>query len=586
MWPTKFYLFCGKAAGSEGLHNASTYDIDRKVRQCALELNDTALLAKLSPADMVALEAKYHTRCLTALYNRARAATSSTPGGGKHDDLYSIAFGELVAYVEDFRAEESIAPVFKLADLAQMYKTRLEQLGVEIDGRVHTSRLKLRLLSVIPNLRATTQGRNVMLSFDDDIGDALQKACDYDCYNDHDAMDLVRAAKVVRREMFKQKYSFDGSFTEESLRNVVPQSLLALVNMILKGLSIEHQIQQVNAPDTAACNTISQLLMFNSVKNAQLADSSSSVSHKHHYETPILLYISMKIHAATRNRNLIDTLFSLGICVSYDRLLRLTSDISNRVCEQFTVDGIVCPPKLCSKLFTTAAVDNIDYNPSSATAKTSFHGTGISLIQHPSHAFKGYSRDFPVINKTTIATSSSLSRSTATLPVKYTNVLPASIKSKEFTAPMVDGSESLSSTAFQAFTAAKIGEMKWLETVMTALRKDQLDKNDWISWSAYHASIQEAIIPPAAINALLPLFLESAHSVAMIKHSMIIVKEAIQHLNPGQVPVLATDQPLFALAKQIQWTWPDTLGENHFVIMFGGLHIEMAILKACMHVSL
>ena len=212
----------------------------------------------------------------------------------------------------------------------------------------------------------------------------------------------------------------------------------------------------------------------------------------------------MKIHAATRNRNLIDTFFSLGICVSYDCLLRLTSDISNRVCEQFTFDGIVCPPKLHSKLFTTAAVDNIDYNPSSATAKTSFHGTGISLIQHPSHAFKAYSRDLPVINKTTRATLSSLSCSTATLPVKYTNVLPASIKSKEFTAPMVVyGSESLNSTAFQAFTAAKIGEIKWLETVMTALRKDQLHKNDWISWSAYHASIQEAIIPPAA---LLPLF--------------------------------------------------------------------------------
>ena len=91
-----------------------------------------------------------------------------------------------------------------------------------------------------------------MLSFDDDIGDALQKACDYDCYNDHDAVDLVQAAKVVRREMFKQKYLFDGSFTEESLRNVVPQSLLALVNTILKGPSIEHQIQLVNAPDTSA----------------------------------------------------------------------------------------------------------------------------------------------------------------------------------------------------------------------------------------------------------------------------------------------------------------------------------------------
>ena len=33
----------------------------------------------------------------------------------------------------------------------------------------------------------------------------------------------------------------------------MPQSLLALVNTILKGLSIEHQIQLVNASDTSAC---------------------------------------------------------------------------------------------------------------------------------------------------------------------------------------------------------------------------------------------------------------------------------------------------------------------------------------------
>ena len=54
------------------------------------------------------------------------------------------------------------------------------------------------------------------------------------------------------------------------------------------------------------------------------------------------------------------------------------------------------------------------------------------------------------------------------------------------------------------------------------------------------------------------------------------MKAAVQHLNPGQVPVLAADQPLYALAKEIQWTWPATHGE---VIMFGGLHIEMATLK-------
>ena len=65
----------------------------------------------------------------------------------------------------------------------------------------------------------------------------------------------------------------------------------------------------------------------------------------------------------------------------------------------------------------------------------------------------------------------------------------------------------------------------------------------------------------------------------MIKHSFCVVKSATQHLNPGQTPVLTFDQPLYAIAKQIQWAWPNDYGEDKFVIMMGGLHIEMAALK-------
>ena len=50
-------------------------------------------------------------------------------------------------------------------------------------------------------------------------------------------------------------------------------------------------------------------------------------------------------------------------------------------------------------------------------------------------------------------------------------------------------------------------------------------------------------------------------------------------LNPGQTPVVAFDQPLYAIAKQIQWNWPNLYGEDKLVIMFGGLHIEMAAFK-------
>ncbi len=158
-------------------------------------------------------------------------------------------------------------------------------------------------------------------------------------------------------------------------------------------------------------------------------------------------------------------------------------------------------------------------------------------------------------------------------------MLPAAYKTKEFIVPAVHGNARL--TDLHVAAEATKAEWNWLDAVMEALTQETLEKTDCLSWSAYHASIQETVIPPAAINALLPLFLDSAHSVAMIKHSMIIVQKAVQHLNPGQVPILAADQPLYALAKQIQWTWPDTLGKDHFIVMFGGLHIEMALLKVC-----
>ena len=77
----------------------------------------------------------------------------------------------------------------------------------------------------------------------------------------------------------------------------------------------------------------------------------------------------------------------------------------------------------------------------------------------------------------------------------------------------------------------------------------------------------------------MPLLQESAHSVATIKHSMDRIREAKHFLNPGQTPVMVSDQLLFALAKQIQWQWLESYGEYKFVVMFGALYVEMAALK-------
>ena len=63
-------FLCSEPGGPEGIyiHNASTHNTDHDaiVRKCAIALilEDTTLLAKLEPGDMIALEAKYHRKCL------------------------------------------------------------------------------------------------------------------------------------------------------------------------------------------------------------------------------------------------------------------------------------------------------------------------------------------------------------------------------------------------------------------------------------------------------------------------------------------------------------------------------------------
>ena len=123
-----------------------------------MELEDTALMAKLVSGDMIALEAEYRRKCITKLYNRVRGTDCTVADVDAVANLHGIAFAELVAYMEDFRMEERVAPILKFSDLAHMYMVHLEQLGADIEGRICSTRLKIRLLSVFLDLGAHYNG--------------------------------------------------------------------------------------------------------------------------------------------------------------------------------------------------------------------------------------------------------------------------------------------------------------------------------------------------------------------------------------------------------------------------------------------
>ena len=141
-------LFCGIGDAERGLHSVSSTDVDSNIRAWATNMKDFYMLGKLSAGDLFAQGALYHKECMTKYYTQHRSCLRK-----KHNDsvanqseLEDIALAEIVSYVIE---GDSDGP-FYITDLAEMYKTRLTELGGIVPNRIHSSRFQNRILSQIP----------------------------------------------------------------------------------------------------------------------------------------------------------------------------------------------------------------------------------------------------------------------------------------------------------------------------------------------------------------------------------------------------------------------------------------------------
>ena len=232
--------------------------------------------------------------------------------------------------------------------------------------------------------------------------------------------------------MLKMKNDFSGSFDAQCQEKSVPVSLLALVSMVLNGTNITTQPSSASMPQPAL--TISQLLMFNCM--ACQRKTAAITRHSQERETPLPMYLGIMVHTKTRKRALVDSLFDLGLSISYDRVLDISTELGNKLCNYYEMVKAVCPPQLKSDVVTTAAVDNIDHNPSSTSAHDSFHGTGISLFQHPDDSIPGVQRNVDTIPGDT---QRGPRRKAAQLPDTYTNVPPVAPLRQVPPIPLLDG---------------------------------------------------------------------------------------------------------------------------------------------------
>ena len=115
----------------------------------------------------------------------------------------------------------------------------------------------------------------------------MRKVCEHDA--DSDAIHLAKAAKIVRRDLFN-KSTFTGTYSNQCQELSVPNSLVALVSMILYGPNIKTQSSHLTKPQ--AVLTISQLLKFNSFARCR-ENRSHTVKHNIERETPLPQYLGV-----------------------------------------------------------------------------------------------------------------------------------------------------------------------------------------------------------------------------------------------------------------------------------------------------
>jgi len=291
----------------------------------------------------------------------------------------------------------------------------------------------------------------------------------------------------------------------------------------------------------------------------------SSQRHAANVETPLNLYLGFRLFSE-RCKDLITALNNLQLCPSYQRIQTLSNQVGNLIIDSFDSHQAAVGSKFSFGQFTSGALDNLDHNPSSSTAYGSFHGSAISLTQHP----------HDISNQNEIKCSSikeDTPKHLKELPTFYNGIQSIDYSNRSASVPKTN--LQVSTFLKENMSLLMDGESDWLNHVWENCSSDAL-----CNWSTFYAKQSPSSPSPKCKTSLLPLFQESSTDPSMVYHAMILVKRSTEVLNPTQIPVMTCDQPIYAIAKQLQWSGLDpTISEGRFFVMLGGLHIEKSALK-------
>ena len=139
-------------------------------------------------------------------------------------------------------------------------------------------------------------------AFDVQVSALIFGKLDNNEQQDDEAITLLKAANILRRDMFDHGQSFNGKFAADCQTRCVTNSLMSFVNT--RGNNIQNRESEDGGCDTTQqVVSISQLIMFNSYKRCRAITSpQANQKHNHDCETAVPVYVGLKLLLQERKR--------------------------------------------------------------------------------------------------------------------------------------------------------------------------------------------------------------------------------------------------------------------------------------------
>lgn len=189
---------------------------------------------------------------------------------------------------------------------------------------------------------------------------------------------------MLKDSLGKEDFNLEDKFCDEnelrqSWNNInIPEDLLKFFCRLFNILPSQFSNEALN--DNTMNSFEEGILSSKILKMKSLYQIIFFMIKKHHKRTSLHIITGLSIHSMTKNKSLINHLNRIGVCISYNEVLRFRNGLALyniSSCE----NTIPLPSRFDKKIWTTAAFDNFDHEEGTLSGINGSHDTVAVLFQ-------------------------------------------------------------------------------------------------------------------------------------------------------------------------------------------------------------